>query len=1231
MAAAVAQRHVRAGLLALSMIAAAVATAGSMDVAVDAMVSVDLWQVGGRRINYVLGRSAVRSSEEHVRPGAAACLELHYDFQEPRRDYVSAFYRGPATPGYCRELTFWLFGDGSGRRLRVSIEDATGRWFQRYLGAIDWEDWRQVTVPVAEGQGWRGLVRIGETRGPMQHPICMRQVSVMRRPEAALLGSVWLHDLRARVDAGPADWVTAQMTTGRVGNLFDVGEPVAVQAALANRGTDGVAGTLSATVTDFFGRATPIPLGEIDLARDAALTRTVRYATDRTGTYELELRLESAGRTRHWLHRFAVTRAYPPRAADVDALFGCMFNLRGYSPEHMPVALRLNRDAGIRWARISFTWRYMNPSPGVWAWDGAARVSGPVGQAAALKGQSVRRAHEPAMDCVDEVTVGFWARASGANNTWQTPLNKWGGGNRRNYGVYFSLREGVFCFSASFEKHPGRKHCDFPSGFSGWDGRWHHYAATYSRLDRRVVLYVDGQARAEHDFDGGRLRTNTADLVLGSGYPGELDEVVLHRRALSPDEVARLARKEPTPRDGLLGHWAFEGKGARLADSSGNGLALGQQDCPGAARARFALEHDIRTLGLIGFPPRWASSAPEDAERFWVHKPDLRAWSTFVHRVAARHRDLCGHWEIWNEPNISVFWEPKPDPDALTDVVKAGYVAAKRGDPECTVITPGLAGPGHRKEAAFAYLDRLFELGGADYCDAVSIHPYRQSTPEASDLEGDLRRIVDKAEQCSARRRLWYTENCWTTQIGGGSSERRQALMLPRGYVLSLGTGLVERLIWFRLHDPGIDRFYTEHNYGMCHHDLTPKPAYFAHMTVARLLEKARPDGTWAVGPNALARCFRTPSERVAAVWCPEGRQAVAVFVGEPTARVVDIMCNEREEPTEAGVLLLQASEAVEFLRGLPDAAEPRSAPICSAAVELVRGGAARVALRVSNPFDVARVARVTVSGRRPVAVSRGTLDLTLAPRESVDAGVTVTAAPNAEPGVYALQSFLRLGQRDLEQRLCVRVRGASATAGPVGHWRLDEGQGQRLVDSSGHGNHGTLRGGTWAEGKRGRGLMFDGKGEAVVPNAASLNVRDEVTLAFWFRWLGDTGTWQFPVAKFEGDLGRNYGIYLRPGQGQPAFSASLERAGFRHTDVGASVGVADGHWHHLAATYSMFSGRVRVFVDGRLEVERGFRYGAMRLTGEPIRFGLRTHGIIDEVVVYPRALSPAEVAGIAK
>ena len=169
---------------------------------------------------------------------------------------------------------------------------------------------------------------------------------------------------------------------------------------------------------------------------------------------------------------------------------------------------------------------------------------------------------------------------------------------------------------------------------------------------------------------------------------------------------------------------------------------------------------------------------------------------------------------------------------------------------------PGLAGPGQGRWG-MDFLDELLRLGGARYCDAISIHPYRQTTPEESDLVGDLQHITELAAANGGKRPLWFTENCWTTDLPGGSTEERAALMLPRCYALALGSGQVERLIWFRLADPGVDRFYGEDNYGMCYQDLTPKPAYFAHATTAALLDGTTPAGAWDLGRQAMARVFR--------------------------------------------------------------------------------------------------------------------------------------------------------------------------------------------------------------------------------------------------------------------------------------------------------------------------------------------------------------------------------------
>ena len=73
------------------------------------------------------------------------------------------------------------------------------------------------------------------------------------------------------------------------------------------------------------------------------------------------------------------------------------------------------------------------------------------------------------------------------------------------------------------------------------------------------------------------------------------------------------------------------------------------------------------------------------------------------------------------------------------------------------------------------------------------------------------------------------------------------------------------------------------------------------------------------------------------------------------------------------------------------------------------------------------------------------------------------------------------------------------------------------------------------------------------------------------------------------------------------------------------------GEWHHLAATYSLLGKRVRVYVDGKLQTDHALDYGAMLLTTDPVRLGTGTLGAIDDVVVYPRALSPEEVAKLAR
>lgn len=82
-------------------------------------------------------------------------------------------------------------------------------------------------------------------------------------------------------------------------------------------------------------------------------------------------------------------------------------------------------------------------------------------------------------------------------------------------------------------------------------------------------------------------------------------------------------------------------------------------------------------------------------------------------------------WEIYNEPNIKVFWHPTPSPYNYSLLVQAVATAFRQEAPSEVLIAPATS------EIDFKFLEEVFKFGILQYIDAVSIHPYRQEEPES--------------------------------------------------------------------------------------------------------------------------------------------------------------------------------------------------------------------------------------------------------------------------------------------------------------------------------------------------------------------------------------------------------------------------------------------------------------------------------------------------------------------
>ena len=219
---------------------------------------------------------------------------------------------------------------------------------------------------------------------------------------------------------------------------------------------------------------------------------------------------------------------------------------------------------------------------------------------------------------------------------------------------------------------------------------------------------------------------------------------------------------------------------------------------------------------------------------------------------------------------------------------------------------------------------------------------------------------------------------------------------------------------------------------------------------------------------------------------------------------------------------------------------------------------------------------------------------------------------------------------------------GHPAVGTPVGstilHLRMDEGYGTSVNDSSPQGNNGTISGATWTnEGKFGKALSFDGINDYIdLTNATNLKTYtyDQFTLSAWYKST-DTEVSDDEYIYVHYDSG---GDWLQFGPtDDPGYTdrlrITIDVAGGGAALYYGTSDIVDQSWHHLVATRT--NSHVYIYVDGKLEstiadVDSGSTIPIAATAGPYIGDHPgnteQVHGILDEVKIYPFALSSDQV-----
>ena len=214
---------------------------------------------------------------------------------------------------------------------------------------------------------------------------------------------------------------------------------------------------------------------------------------------------------------------------------------------------------------------------------------------------------------------------------------------------------------------------------------------------------------------------------------------------------------------------------------------------------------------------------------FWRANPKLP-----VHAISS--------WQIWNEPNLPVYWAGKPSAAGYVAMLAAAARAIRAVDPHAEIVTAGI--PDSTLGIALGpYVSEMLAAGARGTFDTLAINPYASSTAGVLAATANVRSELDHAGL--KQTPIWLTEIGWAS--GGPPSGFTVGPKLQALYVLDTITSLareagsdhIRGIVYFDWRDappyPGGQDFWGLHT-GLLALNGSGKPALSAYYQAAGVL-----------------------------------------------------------------------------------------------------------------------------------------------------------------------------------------------------------------------------------------------------------------------------------------------------------------------------------------------------------------------------------------------------------
>ena len=418
--------------------------------------------------------------------------------------------------------------------------------------------------------------------------------------------------------------------------------------------------------------------------------------------------------------------------------------------------------------------------------------------------------------------------------------------------------------------------------------------------------------------------------------------------------------------------------------------------------------------------PDWLKAKCVKLEKSGVNKytinlPPIDLWKRYLKNLASHCKGKVKFYEIGNELNDCM------NPDTYVEYLKAAYQALKEGDPDAKIV--GFCATGDLTCTPEIFLEKCFSLGGIEYADIVSFHPYdapNLASFKPADKQLDMFKLLFKQYGKNKKLPLWNTELFYLRGDDRNYLESRKhsPYHVAWRFLTDLGEGVSQTCFLSHsqiyretliLHTP---TDYTSNLNRL----IDPSADFVVLNALARLFEGAKPVDKINLGNDSICYVYERNGKMLAAFWHYGDMKDLKFKLDAKASdvKLFDLFGNEIPFP-ENGTLKLgpetfyiEAKETKGFVdmlkKGVVEAARPVEVGAISRLVPQNDGWALAVSIRNCSGRDLS--GRLGVQGEGLVGLEGATFNVPAKGEISVPVQVKIKeAAPEKAVAKFAIDN----------------------------------------------------------------------------------------------------------------------------------------------------------------------------------------------------------------------------------